>query len=140
MSADPLKLRPVILPEGAPRPVSYYSHGIRVGPVLYSAGQTARNAAGKLVGVGNARQQAEQAFHNLSLVLRDGGMSFQDVCRLNIFVRLRADLAVILRVKEQYFQGHRPALTAAVVNSLAFPEYLLEVEAIASLGEVKDQE
>lgn len=123
--------RQIIIPSESPRPVSYYSHGIRVGAVLYSAGQTSRNVDGELVGIGNAAQQAKQAFHNLSLVLQESGMGFQDVVRLNVFVRWRADLPVIMKVKDQFFHNHRPALTIAVVKSLAYREYLLEVEAIA---------
>ena len=87
--------RQLIRPPGAPQPVSYYSHGIRVGAVLYSAGQTARDATGQLVGLGNVRQQAEQAFHNLSLVLNEARMGFQQVVRLNIFVRRIHDLPEI---------------------------------------------
>jgi len=125
--------RKIILPSGSYRPVSYYSHGIRVGSVLYSAGQTSRNKDGELVGLGSAAQQAKQAFHNLSLVLKDSGMDFKDVVRLNIFVRWRADIPDILAVKDSIFGQHSPALTLAVVNSLAFSEYLLEVEAIARI-------
>jgi len=127
--------RQIIVPEESPRPVSYYTHGIRIGPVLYSAGQTARNTAGQLVGIGDAAAQAERAFGNLALVLRDAHMQFSDVVRLNIFARQRSDLAAILDVKERFFAGHRPALTMAIVKGLAYPEYLLEVEAIACQDE-----
>lgn len=123
--------RQILLPSGSPRPVSYYSHGIRVGPVLYSAGQTSRNVDGELVGIGDVTRQAQQAFHNLSLVLKEARMSFSDVVRINLFVRQRADLPAILEVKNSLFHDHRPAITVAVVKSLAFREYLLEVEAIA---------
>lgn len=123
--------RQVILPAGAPRPVSYYSHGVRVGPVLYSAGQTARNAAGELVGVGDARKQAERAFTNLSLVLGEAGMAYTDVVRLNILIRFPSDLPAILAVKQRFFADHHPTMTVAAVESLAYPHYLLEVEAIA---------
>ena len=128
--------RQILLPEGAPRPVSYYSHGIRVGPVLYSAGQTARDASGRLIGPGNVQQQAERAFYNLSLVLHQAGMRFDDVVRLNIFARNLTDFPIIMNVKEQFFAKHAPAMTIAVVEGLAYPEYLLEVEAIAVLDQL----
>lgn len=127
--------RQVFLPKGAPRPVSYYSHAIRVGPVLYSAGQTGRDASGRLIGPGNVREQAERAFYNLSLVLHEAGMNFEDVVRLNIFARNLADLPEILAIKRQYFAEHAPAMTVAIVEGLAYPDYLLEVEAIAVLDQ-----
>lgn len=123
--------RSVLLPAGAPRPVSYYSHGIRIGPVLYSAGQTSRDVSGQLVGLGDAGRQAEQALFNLALVLQAGGMGFGQIVRLNIFTRRTEDLPVIFDVAGRYLAGHAPALTVAVVDSLAYPEYLLELEVIA---------
>ncbi|MCG3208405.1 MAG: hypothetical protein FOGNACKC_02009 [Anaerolineae bacterium] len=58
-------------------------------------------------------------------------MRFDDVVRLNIFARNSADLPIIMNVKEQFFAQHAPAMTIAVVVGLAYPEYALEVEAIA---------
>lgn len=123
--------RNLINPINSPRPVSYYSHGLRIGPILYSSGQTARNHDGKLVGIENVSIQAIQAFSNLMNVIKEAGMKPCDVVRLNIFFRRRSDLQDILMVLEQFFPNHRPALTTCIVENLAFPEYLLEVEAIA---------
>ena len=125
--------RRILLPAGAPRPVSYYSHGIRIGSVLYSAGQTSRDASGQLVGIGDVGRQAEQAFYNLALVLQAAGMGFGDIVRLNIFACRVGDLPAIFEVANRYFTGHAPALTAAMVDSLAYPEYLLELEVIAEV-------
>lgn len=123
--------RKYILPVDCPQPVSYYSHGMHIGNVMYSAGQTSRDSSGQLVGIGNVEIQASWAYKNLSLVLADAGMSFQDVVRLNIFLKSISDLPIILRIMEQNFIDHHPALTIALVKGLAYPEYLLEVEAIA---------
>lgn len=125
--------RRLLLPAGAPRPVSYYSHGIHIGSVLYSAGQTSRDASGQLVGIGDVGRQAEQAFYNLFLVLQEAGMGFKDIVRLNIFTCRAEDLPVVFEVAGRYFTGHAPALTAAVVDGLAYPEYLLELEVIAEV-------
>lgn len=123
--------RKYLLPRGCPQPVSYYSHGIHLGNLLYSAGQTSRDPSGQLVGVGDAEMQTTQAFHNLELVLAEANMHFSDVVRLNIFLKSRADLPTILNVMKKNFENHKPALTIAVVKGLAYREYLLEVEAIA---------
>jgi enamine deaminase RidA (YjgF/YER057c/UK114 family) len=123
--------RYLINPSGSPRPVSYYSHGLRVGAMLYSAGQTARDAGGQIVGIGDAGRQAEQAFSNLMRLMGEAKMQITDVVRMNIFIRATADLPVIMAVRNQFLKEHRPALTICVVESLAFPEYLLEVEVIS---------
>lgn len=123
--------RKYILPAGCPQPVSYYSHGIHLGNHLYSAGQTSRDPSGQLVGVGDAENQAIQAFHNLELVLAEANMNFSDVVRLNILLKSKADLPTILNIMKKNFKDHKPALTIVEVKGLAYREYLLEVEAIA---------
>lgn len=123
--------RKYLLPAGCPQPVSYYSHGILLGNLLYSAGQTSRDPSGQLVGIGDAERQAIQVFYNLELVLTEANMHFSDVVRLNIFLKSRVDLPTILNVMKTKFEDHKPALTIAVVKGLAYREYLLEVEAIA---------
>ena len=129
-----------INPSDSPTPVSYYSHGLRIGPVLYTAGQTARDHAGHLIGIGDVSSQAAQAFLNLMNVLDGADMKPKDVVRLNIFVRRVADLPAIMDVRDQIFTQHRPALTACVVEALAYPEYLLEVEAIAVRDSISTEE
>lgn len=123
--------RNYILPIGCPQPVSYYSHGMRIGNLLYSAGQTSRDSSGHLVGIGDVKIQATQAFYNLDLVLTDADMDFSNVVRLNIFLKSRTDIKIVIEIMEINFKEHRPAITIAIVKGLAYKEYLLEVEAIA---------
>lgn len=123
--------RNYILPIGCPQPVSYYSHGMRIGNLLYSAGQTSRDSSGQLVGIGDVKIQATQAFYNLDLVLTDADMDFSNVVRLNIFLKSRTDIKIVIEIMEINFKEHRPAITIAIVKGLAYKEYLLEVEAIA---------
>ncbi len=129
-----------INPSDSPTPVSYYSHGLRIGPALYTAGQTARDQGGHLIGVGDVSSQAAQAFFNLMNVLDGANMKPTDVVRLNIFVRSAADLPAIMNARDQLFNQHRPALTTCVVEALAYPEYLLEVEAIAVRDGISTEE
>ncbi len=124
-------IRQSLQPLESPQPVSYYSHGMRVGPFLYTAGQTARDASNRLVGICDVQAQAERAFTNLCLVLQEGKLGIEDVARLNILIRNLNDLQTILQVKRQFFNDHAPAMTVATVKGLAYPEYLLELEAIA---------
>lgn len=123
--------RNYILPIGCPQPVSYYSHGMRIGNLLYSAGQTSRDSSGQLVGIGDVKIQATQAFYNLDLVLTDADMDFSNVVRLNIFLKSRTDIKIVIEIMEINFKEHRPAITIAIVKGLAYKDYLLEVEAIA---------
>ena len=47
-----------------------YSHAVRMGDLIFVAGQVAIDPQGNLVGQGDIREQAEQVFRNLAAVLQ----------------------------------------------------------------------
>src|SRR2546427_5301924 len=63
-----------------------FTHAVRIGPTLYVSGEVALDSTGRLVGPGDLRAQAGQAFANLATVLRIGGGAPADVAQLPIFV------------------------------------------------------
>src|SRR2546425_12524594 len=50
-----------------------FTHAVRIGSTLYVSGEVALDSLGRLVGPGDLRAQAAQAFANLATVLRIGG-------------------------------------------------------------------
>ena len=65
-----------------------YSHTVSVtgGRTVYVAGQVAYNAQGEVVGKGDLRAQARQAFENLRIALSAAGGSFKDLVKINTYV------------------------------------------------------
>jgi len=113
-----------------------YSHvaEVRGGKLVFIAGQIARDPQGNLVGKGDYRRQTEQVFENLRRALESVGASFYDVVKLTIFVRDVRHLPEIREVRDRYVNTKNPPTSTAVqVSGLADPDFLLEVEAIASL-------
>lgn len=108
-----------------------YTHVIKAGNTIYLAGQVARDREGRLVGVGDPEKQAEQVFQNLDACLRAAGASLDDVVKVTIFVTSYAYKEAVLKVRDKYLGGRLPASTFVVCHSLALPEYLVEIEAIA---------
>ncbi len=103
------------------------------GGVLFCAGQTSSDADGAPVHAGDMAAQVEQAFDNLERVLGDAGMTLADVVRLNYYT---TDVDAFFGVGEQLGKrlsegGCRPASTLLGVTRLAFPEFLIEIEATA---------
>ena len=101
--------------------------------VLYCSGQTSSNADGQPVNAGDIAAQLELALDNLEAVLRDAGMTLANVVRLNYYT---TDVDAFLGTfgdlgKRLSDAGCRPAATLLGVTRLAFPELLLEIEAIA---------
>src|SRR5881398_1671306 len=63
-----------------------FTHAVRVGATLYISGEVALDSTGQLVGPGDLRAQARQAFANLAFVLKIGGATPADVAKLTIYV------------------------------------------------------
>lgn len=113
-----------------------FSHIVNVtgGTTVYLAGQVALNTSGQLVGQGDFAAQAEQVFENLKAALAAAGADFSHVVKLNIYLLDRANLPVLSQVRDRYVNTQSPpASTLVQVSSLARPDFLLEIEAVASL-------
>jgi enamine deaminase RidA (YjgF/YER057c/UK114 family) len=101
--------------------------------VAYCAGQTSVDADGNPVHEGNMAAQIELALANLVTVLGESGMDLSDVVRLNYYV---TDVDAFFAAGETLATllakaGCRPASTLLGVVRLAFPEFLIELEATA---------
>jgi enamine deaminase RidA (YjgF/YER057c/UK114 family) len=114
-------------------PVKAYSHAIRNGNILHIAGQISLDREGKLVGKGDIRAQAEQVYANLKGVVEAAGGTMANIAKITTYTTNRAYRPVISEVRAQYFPTDPPASTFLVITSLAEPDFLLEVEAVAVL-------
>ncbi|HEY7832178.1 MAG TPA: RidA family protein [Ktedonobacterales bacterium] len=117
-------------------PVVGYSQIAEVsgGRMVLLAGQVAFDATRTLVGRGDFRAQAQQVFANIKTALAAVGADFSQVVKLNIYLLDRANLPVLREVRDAFVNTEAPpASTLLVVGGLAQEEFLLEVEAVASL-------
>jgi enamine deaminase RidA (YjgF/YER057c/UK114 family) len=108
---------------------------VRGGRLVFVAGQVAMDATGSLVGAGDYRAQAEQVFRNLETALRSAGATFRDVVKLNYYLLDVAHLPEVREVRDRFVDAQRPPTSTAVqVARLFRPEFLLEVDAVASVA------
>lgn len=101
--------------------------------VLYCAGQTSNTPDGKVIHAGDIKGQINQALDNLETVLKQAGLSLSNVVRLNYYTT-NVDLLLEnygVLVGRLAKAGCQPASTLLGVARLAFPEYLIEIEATA---------
>jgi enamine deaminase RidA (YjgF/YER057c/UK114 family) len=104
------------------------------GQTIYLAGQVALDASGTLVGRGDFRAQAQQVFENIKTALAVAGANFSHVVKLNMYVVDRSHLPILREVRDRYVNTKAPpASTLVEVRSLFQEDFLVEVEAIASL-------
>ena len=107
-----------------------YSHAVRVGNIVFISGQVGWDEQRKIAS-GDFEAQAVQAIENLKRVLEATGASLKDIVKLNTYLKDLNDLPKYREVRERYFQPPLPASTLVQIVSLASPELLIEVEAIA---------
>ena len=115
-------------------PLGAYSHTVKVPPNatwLILSGQVGVNASGKLQT--GMRRQAEQVFRNILACLRANRMRKEDLVKLVVYLtdpRLIEDY----RAARNKLLGSdvRPASTLLVIDGLAQPDMLIEVEAWAA--------
>jgi len=110
-----------------------YSHAAKVGGLVFVAGQIAQDVEGALVGRGDIEAQAVQVFDNLKAVLASAGATLDDVVKMTTYTTSLAYRPKIAEVRAKYFKTYFPPNTFVVVASLATPEYLLEIEAVAAV-------
>ena len=115
------------------------SQGFRVGDLLLISGQAAIDENGGLVGVGDFDAQAEQVFRNLRRVLEAGGSSLDRVVKVTIFLTDMSNFEKIVELRGKWFAPPYPADTIVEVSSLAFPELMIEIEAIAVVDEAAER-
>ena len=103
------------------------------GRVLVLSGQAAAAADGSPQHVGDLPAQAELAVDNIEAVLREAGMTLANVVRINVYT---TDVDAMLGAWEDLakrFAAAGGSFTSSLlgVTRLAFPEFMVEIEATA---------
>jgi enamine deaminase RidA (YjgF/YER057c/UK114 family) len=109
---------------------------VRANDTVYLRGQTAMDLDGNIVGVGDAAAQAENAMACAKVLLEEAGAGLQDVVKIVIYVTDRAYREPVYRVVGHWLKGVHPVSTGIIVQGLAKPEYLMEIDIIAEIPAV----
>lgn len=114
--------------DGAPTPTGPFNQAIRIGNLVFTAGQAGRNRdTGQM---GDIRDQARRCIANIEAILNAAGATLADVVKVTVFMR---DPSLSPAFNEEYrklFPEPLPARSSAYVN-LRSPDMLVEMEAIA---------
>lgn len=79
-------------------------------------------------------QQTRIAFENITRVLAEAGLVLSDVASLRIYLTWRGHIGQFTQTANSCLNGHRPAATLLLVERLANPALLVQVEAVAVAG------
>ena len=99
---------------------------------LYVSGQTAIDADGQIVGVGDMAAQVVQALDNVAALLAEAGFSFADVVRYDVHTTdVDAYLAASGPVAERFGEQLPAGGILCQVARLAMPPLLVEITVTA---------
>lgn len=105
------------------------------GGVVYLRGQIGQNLdTSESVGIGDVVAQTEQAMANIKMLLEEAGSCLKDIVKITIYIidpRYRED---VYRTVGKWLKGVYPVSTGIVVQALARPEWLVEIDATAVIS------
>ena len=108
----------IVKPTKSPAAVGPYNHAVRVGDLLFCAGQIPiEPATGHLV-VGDIKVQTERVLQNVKAILDDQGLTFANVVKSTVFMTNLADFAGMNEVYAKYFTMDFPARSTVQVAAL----------------------
>jgi 2-iminobutanoate/2-iminopropanoate deaminase len=113
-----------------------YSPAVRAGDWLYLSGQVPIDAEGNTVGRSDPAAQWHQCLDNLKELLESVGAGMANITFLQLFV---TDMDEVYlkhgEIRREYFEAPFPASTVTETRRLAQPDWMIEIQAVAYLGQ-----
>lgn len=120
----------IVKPAKSAPAVGPYNHGVRVGELLFCAGQIPIDpATGNLV-PGDIKAQTARVLENVKSILDDQKLTFANVVKSTVFLTNLADFAGMNEIYAKYFTSDFPA--RSTIQVAALPKGAnVEIEVIA---------
>ena len=120
----------IIKPAKSPAAVGPYSHAVRVGEMLFCAGQIPIDPKDCNLVIGDIKVQTERVLQNVKAILDDQGLTFANVVKSTVFLTDLANFAGMNEVYGKYFTDNYPA--RSTIQVAALPKgAAVEIEVIA---------
>ena len=123
-------MKQVISTPGAPRAIGPYSQAIKIGNMLFTAGQIPMVPETSELVTGDIKAQTERVFKNLEAILRAANMNFTHVVKVTVYLADLADFAKMNEVYSRYFPDYPPARSTVQVAKLP-KDVGIEIDLIA---------
>ena len=123
----------VVRTEAAPAPFqgAPYSQAIRVGELVFVAGQLGLKPGDKAI-EGDITQQTEQVMSNLGAILEAAGSTLANLVKTTVYLTSLGDFAAMNEVYARHV-GDKPPARATIEVSALPSGALVEIEAVAHL-------
>ena len=98
----------IIKPAKSPAAVGPYNHAVRVGDLLFCAGQIPIEPADGNLVAGDIKAQTDRVLQNVKAILDDQKLTFANVVKSTVFMANLADFARDERSLREVFHGKFP--------------------------------
>jgi 2-iminobutanoate/2-iminopropanoate deaminase len=119
-----------LTPYGPPK--NPFSPAVRVGNLLFLAGQIGTDSSGRVV-AGGIQAEARQTLNNIKDVLHKTGSSMDNVVKCTVFMADMKEWPAMNEIYATYFRLHLPARSAFGATGLAL-NARVEIACIATVG------
>jgi len=116
--------------DGAPRASGAYSQGVRVGDLIFTAGQLGLVPGTRQLAGPDIASQTRQGLQNIQAIVEAGGSCLNHVVKVTIYLEDMRELPVLNEAYAQFFPSNPPARSVVQSAGLHF-EARVEIEAVA---------
>jgi 2-iminobutanoate/2-iminopropanoate deaminase len=126
-------MQPITITSNLPHPKFSYSQAVKIGDVVFVAGQIGADFENGGTVSDDFETQARQAFKNVEIVLKAAGSSMDKVAKTTIWLCDATNFDVLNKLYVEFFPTNPPARSTPVV-ALPRPNLQISIEVIASIG------
>ncbi len=108
---------------------------VRAGNLIFLRGQVGQTLDGKTVGIGDPGAQADQAMRNVKQLLEEAGSKLDHICKITVYITDRAYREPVYQAIGKALKGVFPCSTGLIVDGLARPEWVMEIDVQAVIPE-----
>ncbi|WGW11550.1 RidA family protein [Saxibacter everestensis] len=103
--------------------------------VVYLRGQIGQDLDSReSVGIGDVEAQAEKAMSNIAMLMEEAGGTLEDIVKVVVYLTDIRYREPVYRTMGKWLKGVYPVSTGLVVDALARPEWLVEIDVTAVLS------
>src|SRR4051812_21541014 len=124
-------MKKIISTTEAPAAVGPYSQAVRIGPMLFTAGQIPLDPQSGQIVSQDVAEQTRRVLDNVTAVLKAEGMDFSNIVKTTVFMTNLGDFATMNEVYASYFKDAPPARSTVQVSALPKGAQV-EIEVVAA--------
>jgi len=126
--------RSIITTEKAPAAIGPYVQAVRVGNLLFTAGQIAIDPVTQQVITGGIAEQTKRVLENLRAILEEAGSSLHRVVKTTVFLKDLGDFSTMNAVYAEYLASDDGAPARTTVEVARLPRnVLIEIDMVAEV-------